>query len=145
MDATIAVSEPGVNVVLHKAIALAHGSKSASASWGPFQVGYSATIALSGGVATLENAPANKLDLQNLNVTGSVSASFSSLARAGTWRRFAVWPITSSTGTTRKAHTRQTDIALVAARPYIENSQPYRRVSSSFAGPATRSVRFRWL
>jgi len=77
MDATIAVSEPGVNVVLHKAIALARGSKSDSASWGPFQVGYSATIALSGGVATLENAPANKIDLQNLNVTGSVSAFFS--------------------------------------------------------------------
>jgi len=76
MDATIAISEPGVNVVLQKAIALAHGSKSDSATWGPFQVGYSATVALSGGTATLENAPANKLDLNNLNVAGSISANF---------------------------------------------------------------------
>lgn len=76
MDATIALSEPGVNVVLHKAIALAHLSKSDSATWGPFQVGYSASVALSGGMATLENAPANKLDISNLNVAGSVSASF---------------------------------------------------------------------
>src|SRR5579864_1110637 len=76
MDATIAISEPGVNVVLQKAIALAHGSKADSATWGPFQVGYSAAVALSGGVATLENAPANKLDLTGLNVAGSVSAHF---------------------------------------------------------------------
>jgi hypothetical protein len=76
MDATIAVSEPGVNIVLQKAIALAHASSSDAATWGPFQVGYSATVALSGGVAVLENAPANKLDLNNVNVAGSVSAFF---------------------------------------------------------------------
>src|SRR5579864_2743952 len=76
MDATIAVSESGVNVVLQKAIALAHASKSDSATWGPFQVGYSASVALSGGTASLENAPANKLDLNNVNVAGSVSATF---------------------------------------------------------------------
>ena len=76
MDATIAVSEPGVNVVLQKAIALAHAASSDTATWGPFQVGYSASVALSGGVAVLENAPANKLDLNNVNVAGSVSAFF---------------------------------------------------------------------
>jgi hypothetical protein len=76
MDATIAVSEPGVNVVLQKALALAHASSSDTKTWGPFQVGYSASVALSGGVAVLENAPANKLDLNNVNVAGSVSAFF---------------------------------------------------------------------
>src|SRR5438445_12450158 len=76
MDATIAVSEPGVNVVLQKAIALAHAASSDTATWGPFQVGYSASVALSGGVAVLENASDNKLDLNNVNVAGSVSAFF---------------------------------------------------------------------
>src|SRR5207244_9790743 len=76
MDATIAVSEPGVNVVLQKAIALAHAASSDTATWGPFQVGYSASVALSGGVAVLENEPANKPDLNNVNVAGSVSAFF---------------------------------------------------------------------
>jgi len=76
MDTTLAVSEPGVNVVLQKALALAHASKSASASWGPFEVGYSASVALSGGTATLQNAPANKLDFQGIHVAGSVSAYF---------------------------------------------------------------------
>jgi hypothetical protein len=76
MDATIAISESGVNVVLHKTIALAHASKADSATWGPFKVGYSASVALSGGLATLENAPANKLDLKNVGVSGSVSAFF---------------------------------------------------------------------
>src|SRR5438874_11250995 len=76
MDATIAVSEPGVNVVLQKAIALAHAASSDTATWAPFQVGYSASVALSGGAAVLENAPANKLDLNNVNGARSVSALF---------------------------------------------------------------------
>jgi hypothetical protein len=77
MDATLALSEPGANVVLQKAISLAHASKSDSATWGPFEVGYSASVALAGGVATLENAPSNKLDLSGVNVSGSLSAHFS--------------------------------------------------------------------
>jgi len=74
MDATLAISQSGINVVLQKAISLANASKSSSSTFGPFEVGYSASIALAGGVATLENAPANKLDLTGVNVSGSVSA-----------------------------------------------------------------------
>jgi hypothetical protein len=73
MDTTLAVSEGGVNVILHKAMAFAHASKSETASWGPFFASYSASLALSGGVAKLENAPANKLDVTGLNVSGAVS------------------------------------------------------------------------
>jgi hypothetical protein len=75
MDATLAVSTAGVNVVLHKAIALAHASKSDSSSWGPFFASYSASVSLAGGTAALENAPANKLDLTGVNVSGAISGS----------------------------------------------------------------------
>jgi hypothetical protein len=76
MDATIAISEPGVNVVMQKALTFANASKSDTGSWGPFEVGYAASVALSGGVATLVNAPANKLDLSGVHVAGSLSAHF---------------------------------------------------------------------
>lgn len=76
MDATIAISEAGINVLTKKAIALAHASKSDSNSWGPFTVGYSASVTLSGGSASLENAPGNRLHLNNVNVSASLSASF---------------------------------------------------------------------
>ena len=75
MDATTAVSEGGVNVVLHKAIALAHKSAGDTQTWGPFFAKYTASVALAGGTATLEDAPANKLDLSGVNVSGTVSAS----------------------------------------------------------------------
>jgi hypothetical protein len=75
MDTTLAVSEPGVNVVLHKAIALAHTSGSDSGTWGPFFASYTASVALAGGTATLENAPANKLDLAGVNVSGVISGT----------------------------------------------------------------------
>lgn len=75
MDTTLAISEPGVNVVLQKAIALAHASKADSGTWGPFFASYSASVALAGGTATLRNAPANRLDLAGVNVTGSISGS----------------------------------------------------------------------
>lgn len=75
MDATLAISETGVNVVLDKAIALAKASKSDSGTWGPFFANYSASVALSGGTATLQNAPANRLDLTGVNVSGFVSGS----------------------------------------------------------------------
>lgn len=56
MDATVAVSETGVNVVLQKALVLAKGVKSDANTWGPFQVSYAVSIALSGGSATLEKS-----------------------------------------------------------------------------------------
>jgi hypothetical protein len=73
MDATTAVSEGGVNVVLHNALALAHKTAGETKSWGPFFATYSASVSLAGGTATLENAPANKLDLNGLAVSGAVS------------------------------------------------------------------------
>jgi hypothetical protein len=75
MDSTLAVSEGGVNVVLHKAIALAHASSHDTETWGPFFASYTASVALAGGTATLENAPANKLDLTGLNVSGAISGN----------------------------------------------------------------------
>jgi hypothetical protein len=76
MDTTLAISEAGVNVALHKALlALPPASKNGTQTWGPFFASYSASVALAGGVATLENAPANKLDLSNVNVSGAVFAS----------------------------------------------------------------------
>ena len=74
MDATLAVSEPGVNIVLQKAIALAKASDADSDTWGPFFASYAVSVALAGGIATLQNAPANQLDLSNVNVSGSVTA-----------------------------------------------------------------------
>jgi hypothetical protein len=75
MDATLAVSEGGINVVLHKAIALAHTSSHDTETWGPFFASYTASVALAGGTATLENAPANKLDLAGVNVSGAITGS----------------------------------------------------------------------
>jgi hypothetical protein len=75
MDATTALSEGGVNVVLHKVLALAHKTSFDKKKWGPFFVHYAASVALSGGIATLENAPANKLDLAGVHVAGSIAAS----------------------------------------------------------------------
>ncbi len=75
MDATTAVSEGGVNVVLHKALALAQKSGGDTTTWGPFFASYTASVKLAGGTATLENAPANKLDLTGLKVSGKVAAS----------------------------------------------------------------------
>jgi hypothetical protein len=75
MDATLAVSEGGINVVLHKAIALAHTSSHDTETWGPFFASYTASVALAGGTATLENAPANRLDLAGVNVSGAITGS----------------------------------------------------------------------
>jgi hypothetical protein len=75
MDTTLAVSEAGVNVVLQKAMVFAHASRHDTETWGPFFASYTASIALAGGSATLENAPANKLDLAGVNVSGAISGS----------------------------------------------------------------------
>ena len=74
MDSTLAISEPGVNVVLHKALALAHAAKADSATFGPFFANYAVSVALAGGTATLRDAPDNRLDLSGVNVSGSVAA-----------------------------------------------------------------------
>jgi hypothetical protein len=76
MDATIAVSESGANTLMQKYIALASVSKSDSASWGPFTVGYNVNVALSGGTVELVNAPLNIVRLHNINVAGNVGAFF---------------------------------------------------------------------
>jgi hypothetical protein len=75
MDTTLAISESGVNVIFHKAIALAHAASADTATWGPFFASYSASVALAGGTATLENAPANKLDVTGVNVSGAISGT----------------------------------------------------------------------
>jgi hypothetical protein len=75
MDTTLAVSESGVNVVLHNAIALAHTSSHDTKTWGPFFASYTASVRLAGGAATLENAPANKLDLAGVKVSGAITGS----------------------------------------------------------------------
>src|ERR1051325_1288 len=75
MDATLAVSEAGINTLLHKAIALAHTSSSDTENWGPFFASYAAAVALAGGTASLENAPANKVDLSGVNVSGAITGS----------------------------------------------------------------------
>jgi hypothetical protein len=78
MDATIAVSEAGVNQLLQDELAGANISKSASASWGPFTVAYSVTIAISGGTVELIDSPVQLVRVHDLAITGSagVSASF---------------------------------------------------------------------
>jgi hypothetical protein len=75
MDATTALSEDGVNVVLHKMLASAHTMQGDNETWGPFFASYAVSVALSGGVATLEDAPANKLHIANLHVAGSIMGS----------------------------------------------------------------------
>jgi hypothetical protein len=75
MDATLAISEAGVGVVLQKAITLAHTSSSDTETWGPFFASYTASVALAGGTATLEDAPANKLDLSGVNVSGTIAGT----------------------------------------------------------------------
>jgi hypothetical protein len=76
MDTTLAVSEAGVNVAFHKALALVPPvSKADNTTWGPFFANYAVSVAVTGGVATLENAPANKLDGSNVNIAGFVSGT----------------------------------------------------------------------
>jgi hypothetical protein len=76
MDATLAISEGGANTLMQKLISLASASASDSGSWGPFTVGYTANVALSGGTVSLLNAPVNRVRLNNVNVSGNVGASF---------------------------------------------------------------------
>ena len=78
MDATIAVSEHGANKLMQDPIALASMSKGDSGSWGSFTVGYNVNVAFSGGPTTsVELIDPDLLRLHNVNVTGSVGASFS--------------------------------------------------------------------
>ena len=77
MDATLAVSEGGANTLMQRLISLASTSSSSSTTAGPFTVGYSVSVALSGGSVQLLNAPVNRLRVNNVNVSGSVGAFFS--------------------------------------------------------------------
>jgi hypothetical protein len=76
MDATVAVSESGANQLMQKLLAGESISKSDSASWGPFSVGYSVNVALSGGTIELIDAPANIVRVHNLNISGNVFVFF---------------------------------------------------------------------
>lgn len=76
MDATLAVSESGANTLMQRLISLASTSGSGSDSWGPFTVGYTANVALSGGSVTLLDAPVNRVRLNNVNIAGNVGAFF---------------------------------------------------------------------
>jgi hypothetical protein len=77
MDATVAVSESGANQLMQKLLAGESISKSDSASWGPFSVGYSVNVALSGGTIELIDAPANIVRVHNLNISGNAGVYFS--------------------------------------------------------------------
>ena len=75
-DATIAISEGGTNKLLQDALSLAHASKSDSDSFRPFTVGYSVSVAVSGGTVELVDTPVEVIRLHDVNVIGSVGVSF---------------------------------------------------------------------
>ncbi len=87
-DAIVALSESGVKILFDRLILLEHISRSGGGTWGPFSVGYTANVTLSSTVVsnqtfssppttlTLINAPANKVQINNLRVSGSVGTSF---------------------------------------------------------------------
>jgi len=74
MDTTLAVSEAGVNVAFQKGLQLIPPlMKGSTASLlNIFFATYAVSVKHAGGVATLENAPANKLDVSGLNISGNV-------------------------------------------------------------------------
>jgi hypothetical protein len=75
-DATIAISEGGTNKLLQDALSLAHANGSDSGTWGPFTVGYSVSVAASGGTVELVDSPVEVIRLHDVNITGSVGVSF---------------------------------------------------------------------
>jgi hypothetical protein len=75
-DAAIAISEGGTNKLMQDALSLAHASKADSGTWGPFTVGYSVSVAASGGTVELVDSPVEVIRLHDINVTGSVGVSF---------------------------------------------------------------------
>lgn len=77
MDATLAVSESGITQLMDDLLSTAHWSKAASGSWGPFNVGYSVYVQLSDGHLELIDTPIQVVRLHDLNLSGSLSASFS--------------------------------------------------------------------
>jgi hypothetical protein len=76
MDATVAVSEGGVNKLVQELLASAVYSKSASGSWGPFTVGYSVYAAVSGGTVELVDAPIEIVRLHDFLISASVGVAF---------------------------------------------------------------------
>ena len=75
MDATVAVSESGVNQLVQDLLASAHFSKSDSASWGPFTVGYSVSASVSGGTVELVDTPVQLIRVHDFNVSASAGVS----------------------------------------------------------------------
>jgi hypothetical protein len=71
MDATIAVSQSGVNKLVQDLLSAAHYSKSASASWGPFTVGYSVSASVSGGTVELVDSPIQLIRVHDFNISAS--------------------------------------------------------------------------
>src|SRR5437016_3460406 len=77
MDATVAVSEGGVNQLVQDLLASAHFSKSDSATWDPFTVAYSVNASVSGGTVELIDTPVQLIRVYDFNVSVSVSVSLS--------------------------------------------------------------------
>jgi hypothetical protein len=74
-DATIAISEGGTNKLLQDALSLAHASDSDSGTWGPFTVGYSVSVDVSGGTVELVDTPVEVIRLHDVNIAGSVGVN----------------------------------------------------------------------
>lgn len=77
MDATIAVSQGGVNQLVQDLLSSAHVSKSASATFGPFTVGYSVSASVSGGTVELVDTPIQVIRVHDFNVSASAGVSLS--------------------------------------------------------------------
>src|SRR5271168_5298331 len=78
MDATVAVSQGGVNQLVQDLLSSAHASKSGSGSWGPFTASYSVSASLSGGTVELVDSPIQLVRIHDLlaSVSASVSIGF---------------------------------------------------------------------
>lgn len=75
MDATIAVSQGGVNQLVQDLLGSAHFTKSDSGSWGPFTASYSVTASVSGGTVELVDTPIQLIRVHDFNVSASASVS----------------------------------------------------------------------
>jgi hypothetical protein len=75
MDATVAVSEAGVNQLVQDLLSSANASKSGSATFGPFTAGYSVSASVSGGTVELVDSPVQVIRIHDLNVSASVSVN----------------------------------------------------------------------
>jgi hypothetical protein len=73
MDATVAVSQSGVNKLIQQLLSSAQVSKSGSGSWGPFSAGYTVSAKVTGGTIELVDAPIQLIRLHDFNVSASAA------------------------------------------------------------------------